>query len=485
MLLLVIKEHPKSEGVQQYAAAALAELAVSKEVCDVILEHDGLALLFAAFKRFVAEEAVEASVTQILDRLMELSEEARAPFCKLSPLDILSKVLANFKASEAVVYNVCGVLSSLAGELAFKIGRYAAALLKCIDECMELHQKSAHTESHVIKAVAGAGDGQGVPRCLREGGDVPAGARRAERVPGGRERGERELQGAVAVQRGGGVRGASAGGRDPEAVERDPAPLPGRGGAGDGPDHVHHGVRGEGRVAGGDGRAGPGEQDGDRDEPPQRGPRGGAERRAPAARDAPRGGAQRVRGQQRGDAADRVRGQVPAGPGGADGHSDAAGRHVRVRPGAAGAGRGDGVRGEGDAQLQQRQGAAARVLRADRARVGEPGELERAAEGRVRGDGDRGVGQLHGGRGDPAPRAGVLLAHRAGRELPRVDPHARRRAVGAGGDGEQRGGEARAAVRRHHAEPAGDRGERARTCCRAARWTFCSTTTRRTSRTTR
>ena len=43
MLLVVIKEHPKSEGVQQYAAAALAELAVSKEVCDVILEHDGLA----------------------------------------------------------------------------------------------------------------------------------------------------------------------------------------------------------------------------------------------------------------------------------------------------------------------------------------------------------------------------------------------------------------------------------------------------------
>lgn len=76
MLLLVIKEHPKCAGMHQYAAEALALLAVSKEVSDLILEHDGLALLFASFKRFVKEEAVEASVTHILDRLMELCEEA-------------------------------------------------------------------------------------------------------------------------------------------------------------------------------------------------------------------------------------------------------------------------------------------------------------------------------------------------------------------------------------------------------------------------
>ena len=42
------------------------------------------------------------------------------------------------------MYNVCGILSSLENEPAFKIGRYAPEMLKYIDECMELHQKNTH-----------------------------------------------------------------------------------------------------------------------------------------------------------------------------------------------------------------------------------------------------------------------------------------------------------------------------------------------------
>ena len=152
MILMVMKEHPKNAKLHEYAAAALAALAITSEICELILELNGLDLLFTSFKRFTTEEAVEASVTQILDQILHMIEDARAPFVKYAPIDILYKVMNAFMKSNAIVYNVCGIVSSLAKEIARKIGRNND-FLSLIDKCMDLHQTDSHTESHVIEAV--------------------------------------------------------------------------------------------------------------------------------------------------------------------------------------------------------------------------------------------------------------------------------------------------------------------------------------------
>ena len=147
-----MKEHPKNAKLHEYAAAALAALAITSEICELILELNGLDLLFTSFKRFTTEEAVEASVTQILDQILHMIEDARAPFVKYAPIDILYKVMNAFMKSNAIVYNVCGIVSSLAKEIARKIGRNND-FLSLIDKCMDFHQTDGHTESHVIEAV--------------------------------------------------------------------------------------------------------------------------------------------------------------------------------------------------------------------------------------------------------------------------------------------------------------------------------------------
>ena len=159
MLMLAMKEHPKCAPIHQYASAALANMVTTHEVCMQVanppeMELDGLKLLFTSLKTFKTAREVEESLTQVLDRLLEAEEELRKRFCALHPLEVLQEVLSNFKESEEVAYNVCGVLSSLAAEVASRVGRHNRALLQLVDECMEIHQEKARAESHIVKVVA-------------------------------------------------------------------------------------------------------------------------------------------------------------------------------------------------------------------------------------------------------------------------------------------------------------------------------------------
>ena len=83
MLLLAMKEHPKCAAVHQYAAAALANMVSTHEVCLQVADPpemdglDGLKLLFTSLKTFKAAREV----------LLEVSAMRRSP-CPLSSLTL-------------------------------------------------------------------------------------------------------------------------------------------------------------------------------------------------------------------------------------------------------------------------------------------------------------------------------------------------------------------------------------------------------------
>ena len=89
MLLLVMREHSKHAGVNEYATKALANLEPTPEVCGTVLEQDGLKLLFNAMNRFQKEVNVEVGVSCALDHLLDLVVDSRAAFSKFSPLEVM------------------------------------------------------------------------------------------------------------------------------------------------------------------------------------------------------------------------------------------------------------------------------------------------------------------------------------------------------------------------------------------------------------